>query len=108
MGDSERDRALDRDIEARARLADDPIAQIKLRRSYGNMQHFQPRVDDLSDPEKEALAYLSRGLTVRMAADAIGISPESVRSRLKRARMKLRAKNATQACCEAIRRGLIP
>lgn len=57
--------------------------------------------------ETEALRYLSRGLTREQTADAMAYSLETVKDWMKSARYKLRAKNSTQACCEALRRGLI-
>lgn len=66
-----------------------------------------PWRDDLTQRELDALTYRSRGLTDDQVGTALGISQETVKSRLKTARYKLRAKNTTHACCEAIRRGLI-
>lgn len=53
------------------------------------------------------LLYASRGLTVEMTADTLHIAFETVRSHIAAARLKLRAKNVTEACCDAIRHGLI-
>jgi len=57
--------------------------------------------------ELEVLAYLSRGLTRQMTADAMSLASGTVDQHAWEARMKLRAKNDTHACCEALRRGLI-
>jgi DNA-binding NarL/FixJ family response regulator len=107
MTDSARDRALIRDLTARARLADDPIAQIKMRRRNVGPQ-YKPPSDDLTTREREVLTYLSRGLEYEMVADALILGAETVKSHVKSARAKLRAKNTVEACCEAIRLGLIP
>jgi len=106
-----RDDALARDLAARARLADDPIAQIKMRRDRSDLDgpRHRPASSEvaLTAREREVLTYLSRGLEHTMVADALCIGYETVRTHLRTARAKLRAKNSTEACCEAIRRGLI-
>lgn len=67
-----------------------------------------PRVDEqLSSRELDVLAYLSRGLTSAQVGTALDISEETVKTHSQNARYKLRAKNTTHACCEAIRRRLI-
>lgn len=74
----------------------------------GGSVHGRSRVDDaLSPRELEALRYLSRGLTLDQTATAMICAHDTIKTRLKAARFKLRAKNTTHACCEAIRRGLI-
>lgn len=74
----------------------------------GGAIHGRSRVDDaLTARELEALRYLSRGLSRGQTASAMVCALETVKTRLKSARYKLRAKNSTHACCEAIRRGLI-
>jgi DNA-binding CsgD family transcriptional regulator len=57
--------------------------------------------------ELRALEATSYGLTSEMVGDLLGISPETVKRQLSSARYRLRAKNTTHACCEALRRGLI-
>jgi DNA-binding NarL/FixJ family response regulator len=107
--DSERDRALNRDLEARARLAADPIAQIVMNRDPTHRPaHRLHRATALSPPEIEVLRYLSRGLEYEMVADALGKNLETIKSQARGARTKLQAKNSAEACCEAVRRGLIP
>jgi DNA-binding NarL/FixJ family response regulator len=112
---SARDRALARDLQARARLAADPIAQIIMNRdpTYRpdgyrpdySIRHQKP----LTPREIEVLRYLSLGLEYEMVAEALGRSLETIKSQAKSARTKLGgAKNSAQACCEAVRRGLIP
>lgn len=74
----------------------------------GGSIHGRSRVDDhLSPRELEALRYLSRGLSIDQTATAMICAAQTVKTRLKGARFKLRAKNTIHACCEAIRRGLI-
>lgn len=57
--------------------------------------------------ELSALRCLAHGLTPRMAAEALGVTPDTVRSHLVTARIKLSAKNSTHAVAAAIRAGLI-
>ena len=65
------------------------------------------RPGDLSPSELRVLEAISRGLTIEMAADVLGVGHETVKSQIKSARYRLKAKNITHACCEAIRLGLI-
>jgi DNA-binding CsgD family transcriptional regulator len=68
----------------------------------------RPFSDELGELELAVLRCLSRGMTAQMAADANFFALDTVKTHLKGARYRLRAKNTTHACCEAIRRGLIP
>ena len=61
----------------------------------------------LSPHEKRALEGASRGLEAQMIADVYCVELCTVKSQLKAARLKLRAKNTTHAVAEALRRGLI-
>jgi DNA-binding NarL/FixJ family response regulator len=111
VADSERDKAFDRDLEARARLANDPIAEIVMRRdgdpAASPRYPLHEETTRLTAREQEILAYFSRGLERGMVADALNVGVETVKAASKSARTKLRAKNTTEACCEAIRQGLI-
>jgi DNA-binding NarL/FixJ family response regulator len=69
---------------------------------------LRPLSDELSVRELALLRCMSRGMTVEMAAETSGISFDTARLHLKGARFRLKAKNTTHACCEAIRQGLIP
>lgn len=102
------ERALARDLVARARLAADPAYQIKQRRTQRGQETV--RVDRSQPTERElmALRCLSRGMTAPMAAEAMGITLETVKALLDQVRRRLRTKNTTHAVAEAIRRGLIP
>lgn len=84
-----------------------------------------PIVDELEMPPESMLGSLnyrqsgltpamilvlecgSRGLTVKMTALTLGISPETVRTELKQARYLLKAKTTSHAIAEALRQGLI-
>lgn len=61
----------------------------------------------LSPSELRTLEAISRGLTVEMAGQLLCLSADTIKTQLKGARYRLRAKNTLQACCEAIRLGLI-
>jgi DNA-binding NarL/FixJ family response regulator len=108
---SERERALARDQEARARLAGDPVYQIKQRRNPLQVQRRgsgRVTTDAVTSRELDVLRCFSRGLNRQMVAETLGISLQTVMAHTKKARTRLRAKNTTEACCEAIRQGLIP
>ncbi len=90
----------------------------KLIRSLGNAPIGDPdqtphqaswgRNPDLTASERDVLRCLSQGMTTTMAAEALGRADWTVREQIRAARYKLKAKTKTQACCEAIRRELIP
>jgi len=112
-GENARDAALRRDREARERLSNDPIAQIKMQRREGTLydQHLHPRRHVLSDPsppERAALAGLASGLTYQEVAEIQGIDVETVKTQLKSVRVKLGARNSVQAGAMAVREGIIP
>lgn len=62
----------------------------------------------LTRQELLVLVCLSHGLDERATAELLGKGMETVKSQSSSARYRLQAKNTTEACCEAIRRGLIP
>jgi DNA-binding CsgD family transcriptional regulator len=61
----------------------------------------------LSDRERQALAWAARGLTVSDTSEVLKISEETVRSHLRHAIGKLDANNKTHAVAKAIVLGLI-
>lgn len=63
---------------------------------------------ECSPMELLALERISHGCSTNSAAAALGKTGESIKTQLKQARLKLRAETTAHACCEAIRRGLIP
>ena len=68
-----------------------------------------PEERKLTPQQLLVLQYFSRGLkTNTEVGEAMGISMWTVDSHLRLARKRLRAKTTTHACCEAIRKGLIP
>ena len=62
---------------------------------------------DLTPAELAVVECASRGLTPSMTAELRAVTRATILTQLKAARYKLRAKNTTHACCEALRRGLI-
>jgi DNA-binding NarL/FixJ family response regulator len=85
------------------RLRDAPVVPEKGLSTYvrtnGNPQ--------LTAAETRVLTAASHGLTNEMVAELLGISTQTVKTLLKLARLRLRAKSTTHACCVAIRQGLI-
>ena len=61
----------------------------------------------LTSRELQVLEWYSRGLRTMMVAQAMGVSPETVKTTIAHARAKLRAKNTAHAVGNAIRLGLI-
>lgn len=57
--------------------------------------------------ELRVVQAMSYGMTREMAAELLGVSGETVKTQLESIRFRLKAKNTTHACCEALRRGLI-
>ena len=62
----------------------------------------------LAARETELLNCLSHGMTVNMAAEAMGVSRSTAEAHRQTARFKLRAKTTIHAVATAIREGLIP
>jgi DNA-binding NarL/FixJ family response regulator len=62
---------------------------------------------ELTDGEIVVLRLFSHGQTPEMVAQQLCLSNDAIKSRLFRARVKLKSKTKTEACCEALRQGLI-
>lgn len=62
---------------------------------------------DLSPREKEVLALLAAGLTGEQVAQRLVLSPETVRTHVRKAMTKLEADTRTQAVARALRESLI-
>jgi DNA-binding CsgD family transcriptional regulator len=67
----------------------------------------QPRTV-LRPAEINVARCISHGLDRAATAETLGITYETVKQHLKTLRATLACKTTTQACCEAIRQGLIP
>ena len=70
-------------------------------------RRFSRRSADLTDKEREVLAELAAGRTTEEVAQALHVSPRTVRSRLKNALRKMGARTREQAVAIAIREGAI-
>jgi DNA-binding CsgD family transcriptional regulator len=62
----------------------------------------------LTSRELAVLRLVSTGTQTDGIAKALGLGEETVRSHLKKAQMKLGARNRGHAACEAVRLNLIP
>jgi DNA-binding CsgD family transcriptional regulator len=63
---------------------------------------------ELTAREKQALGLVSHGLTQKAAAAEMNYSVQYVDDLLEYVRIKLDVKTTLHACCEAIRKGIIP
>ncbi len=61
----------------------------------------------LTEAELEALRLVKDGLLLKQIADKLGVSEGAVKQRLRNAKIKLKAKNSTQAATIAMEYGLI-
>lgn len=66
------------------------------------------RTGQLTRREQEALRLVARGMTTTVAAEQLGISPETVRTHVRNAMNKLGARTRAQAIAVAMRDGEIP
>lgn len=66
-----------------------------------------PRRQKPTRAELRVLECVSHGMTTPMAADALGLSVETVKTHLRAARLRLAAKNTAHAVALTIRMGLI-
>lgn len=70
-------------------------------------RRFSRRTSDLTERERDVLSQLAAGSTTDEVADALHLSPHTVRSRLKTALKKMGARTREQAVAIAIREGAI-
>jgi two-component system nitrate/nitrite response regulator NarL len=61
----------------------------------------------LTDRERQLLQLLADGQTPKQAADALRISPKTVRNHLTKVYAKLGVGSRSQAIVEALRRGIV-
>jgi len=64
-------------------------------------------LNSITKREREVIAWSAEGKTVAEMAAVLGKSPETVRSHLESARIKLRARNRPHAVAKAVRAGLV-
>lgn len=62
---------------------------------------------EMTDAVRRVLQAASFGLTNQMIADTYGLSVETVKTQMRQGLLAVGAKNRTQACCLALRQGLI-
>jgi len=73
--------------------------------TIGNWKGFQDGT--LAPRELEAVLHCANDRTVKQAAKAMGISPETLKKRIESARFKLKASSIRALVLESFRRGLI-
>jgi DNA-binding NarL/FixJ family response regulator len=67
-----------------------------------------PRLGDLTEREREMLSWVAAGMSNAEIADALVVSPDTVRTHVSRAMVKLGARDRAQLVVFAIRSGLEP
>ncbi|QMW65407.1 response regulator transcription factor [Mumia sp. ZJ1417] len=65
-----------------------------------------PRLDDLTEREREILGWVATGRSNQEIADALVVSPDTVRTHVSRAMVKLHARDRAQLVVFAIESGL--
>jgi len=68
--------------------------------------HRHPRLDDLTDREKEVVAWVATGRSNAEIAAALVVSPDTVRTHVSRAMVKLGARDRAQLVVFALESGL--
>jgi DNA-binding NarL/FixJ family response regulator len=66
-----------------------------------------PRLDDLTEREREILSWVATGRSNAEIADALVVSPDTVRTHVSRAMVKLHARDRAQLVVFAIESGLV-
>jgi DNA-binding NarL/FixJ family response regulator len=85
---------------------DDPDrADRALDRLARELERQHPRTRELSAQERRVLSAFALGLTRREVAEIMGLSEETVKTHVERARVALAAKNVTHAITQAFRTG---
>ena len=67
-----------------------------------------PRLGDLTEREREMLSWVATGMSNAEIADALVVSPDTVRTHVSRAMVKLGARDRAQLVVFAIRSGIQP
>jgi DNA-binding NarL/FixJ family response regulator len=67
-----------------------------------------PRLGDLTEREREMLSWVAAGMSNAEIADALVVSPDTVRTHVSRAMVKLGARDRAQLVVFAIRSGIEP
>jgi len=78
---------------------------------FGSAVHAaepHPRLGDLTEREREMLSWVATGMSNAEIADALVVSPDTVRTHVSRAMVKLGARDRAQLVVFAIRSGIQP
>jgi DNA-binding NarL/FixJ family response regulator len=67
-----------------------------------------PRLSDLTEREREIVAWVATGMSNAEIAERLVVSPDTVRTHVSRAMVKLGARDRAQLVVFAIRSGLVP
>lgn len=79
----------------------------KLSLLVGHLHETSATPTNLTEAELEALRMVKEGLLLKEIANQLGVSEGAVKQRLKNARLKLGARNGSQAVSIAVEAGLI-
>jgi DNA-binding CsgD family transcriptional regulator len=74
----------------------------------GRSARVHPRLGDLTDREREVVGWVATGRSNQEIADQLVVSPDTVRTHVSRAMVKLQARDRAQLVVFAIESGLAP
>jgi DNA-binding NarL/FixJ family response regulator len=74
----------------------------------GRPARVHPRLGDLTDREREVVGWVATGRSNQEIADQLVVSPDTVRTHVSRAMVKLQARDRAQLVVFAIESGLAP
>jgi DNA-binding NarL/FixJ family response regulator len=74
----------------------------------GSRRTPHPQLDRLTDREREMVAWVATGMSNQEIADRLVVSPDTVRTHVSRAMVKLQARDRAQLVVFAIQSGLEP
>jgi DNA-binding NarL/FixJ family response regulator len=74
----------------------------------GSQRTPHPQLDQLTDREREMVAWVATGMSNQEIADRLVVSPDTVRTHVSRAMVKLQARDRAQLVVFAIQSGLEP
>ncbi|MCW2783107.1 MAG: vraR 1 [Marmoricola sp.] len=76
--------------------------------SRGRATTAHPQIDDLTDREREIVGWVATGLSNQEIAEQLVVSPDTVRTHVSRAMVKLHARDRAQLVVFAIQSGVEP
>lgn len=80
----------------------------KLMREFANPSESVLQREDLTQRELEVLALVAQGMTNREIAEALFVSPKTVKTHVSNMLSKLHLADRTQAAIYALKKGLVP